>query len=91
MTDYAKDDLSDIQYNVTDASIKAKKRVLDDNYENLEDAATKEANINKEAIRIKTKAIRDGIVGSDTMYCKHCGEKIDSDSSFCKNCGKKLK
>ena len=23
-----------------------------------------------------------------TMYCKHCGEKIDADSKFCKACGK---
>ena len=47
-----------------------------------------EAEIEKEGIKIKAGAIKEGFTGGDTMYCKHCGTSIDSDSRFCKNCGK---
>ena len=26
-----------------------------------------------------------------TMYCRHCGKKIDADSGFCRYCGKRIK
>lgn len=89
MTDYSKKDFEDISYNMADAGIKAKTRVIDSNYDNLKETATKEANIKKDALTIKTKAIKDGIFGN-TVYCKHCGGLIDENSKFCKHCGKKL-
>ena len=51
--------------------------------------ASMNANINKDAIYIKSKAIKDGL-SSSKIYCKYCGNKIDSDSKYCNYCGKKL-
>lgn len=89
MTDYSKKDFEDINYNVADASMNANKRLMDDNYDDLEDMASMNANINKDAIYIKSKAIKDGLSPSK-IYCKYCGNKIDSDSKYCNYCGKKL-
>ena len=82
MTDYSKKDFEDINYNVADASMNANKRLMDDNYDDLEDMASMNANINKDAIYIKSKAIKDGL-SSFMIYCKYCGNKIDSDSKYC--------
>lgn len=89
MTDYSKKDFEDINYNVADASMNANKRLMEDNYDDLEDMASMNANINKDAIYIKSKAIKDGL-SSFMIYCKYCGNKIDSDSKYCNYCGKKL-
>lgn len=89
MTDYSKKDFEDINYNVADASMNANKRLMEDNYDDLEDMASMNANINKDAIYIKSKAIKDGL-SSSKIYCKYCGNKIDSDSKYCNYCGKKL-
>ena len=63
--------------------------VLDANEDVMRDMATREANINKEAVETTARAIRDGFVG-DSIYCKYCGSKIDEDSKFCKKCGKEM-
>ena len=89
MTDYSKKDFEDINYNVADVSMNANKRLMEDNYDDLEDMASMNANINKDAIYIKSKAIKDGL-SSFMIYCKYCGNKIDSDSKYCNYCGKKL-
>lgn len=89
MTDYSKKDFEDINYNVADTSMNANKRLMEDNYDDLEDMASMNANINKDAIYIKSKAIKDGL-SSFMIYCKYCGNKIDSDSKYCNYCGKKL-
>ena len=65
----------------------SKKDFEDINY-NVADASMN-ANINKDAIYIKSKAIKDGL-SSFMIYCKYCGNKIDSDSKYCNYCGKKL-
>ena len=89
MESYSKKDFEDINYNVADASMNANKRLMEDNYDDLEDMASMNANINKDAIYIKSKAIKDGL-SSSKIYCKYCGNKIDSDSKYCNYCGKKL-
>lgn len=40
------------------------------------------------AVKTTFTAIREGLQGDATMFCKHCGESIDADSKFCKKCGK---
>lgn len=88
MTDYAKKDIEDINTNVADAQVKSRKNVIDKNYDDLKDISSKSAEINKEAISMTTKAIKDGF-NEDKKYCKWCGSLIDRDSNFCKDCGKK--
>lgn len=58
--------------------------------EDLEDIADAAAYILADSIKIKAKAIKDGL-SDEKMYCKHCGNLIDSDSTFCKKCGKNNK
>ena len=67
--------------------VNIRKNILDENEDTLRDLTIREANIDKEGIKIKTRAIKDGL-SKDNMYCKHCGETIDEDSKFCKKCGK---
>lgn len=42
----------------------------------------------KESIETIARAVKKGIIEDESIYCKHCGNKIDKDSRFCKNCGK---
>lgn len=85
MMKYSKDSLSDLAGTALDI----KKNILDKNEDVLKEMYTKEAEIEKDGIRIKTSAFKEGLTGIKTKYCKHCGSLIDSDSTFCKSCGKK--
>lgn len=84
MMDASKDSLSSLAGTALDI----KKNILSENEDVLKDMYTKEANIEKEGIKIRTRAFKEGISGSETLYCKYCGTLIDSDSKFCKSCGK---
>lgn len=86
MTDYSKDDLESMMSNLGQVSVDTKKKILDNNEDNLKDIADRTANIHKDAIKTTVSAIKDGI--KDTKYCKYCGEIIDKDSKYCKECGK---
>lgn len=67
--------------------IKATKYMVDELKDDIRDINTDLADASKDAIRIKTGAVRDGFMGN-YIFCKHCGSSIDSDSKFCKSCGK---
>lgn len=89
MTDLSKDDIEKMMTNLSGATIKSSKAILEENEDDLKDIADANARINKDAIKETSKAIKDGFTSNDTKYCKYCGESIDSDSLYCKNCGKK--
>lgn len=89
MMDNSKEDLESIGTTAGNVSVNVRKNVLDANEDVMRDMATREANINKEAVETTARAIRDGFVG-DSIYCKYCGSKIDEDSKFCKKCGKEM-
>ena len=67
--------------------IKATKYMVDELKDDLRDINTDLADASRDAIRMRTSAVREGFTG-DYSYCKHCGSSIDSDSRFCKKCGK---
>ena len=81
----SKNSLSDLAGTAMDI----KKNILTENEDVLKEMYTKEAEIEKEGLKIKTSAIKEGLSGTKNVYCKHCGALIDSDSRFCKSCGKK--
>ena len=85
MMKYSKNSLSDLAGTALDI----KKNILAENEDVLKEMYAKEAEIEKDGIRIKTSAFKEGISGTKTAYCKHCGALIDSDSKFCKSCGKR--
>ena len=67
--------------------IKDMKDIISSNEDDLKEISTKSANISKDGIEIKARAIKDGLT-KEKKFCKYCGDSIDSDSKFCKNCGK---
>ena len=73
---------------ITKHSIKTTKYIQEENKEELKEMLLTTAEIHSEAVTTTAKAVKAGM--SDTMYCKHCGQKIDSNSKFCKYCGKEL-
>ena len=85
MIDYSKDDIEEL----ANQGINIKNEILNKNEDKLKEMSTKEANISKDNIKIKARAIKDGLT-KDEIYCKYCGNSIDEDSKFCKYCGKKL-
>ena len=66
--------------------LEAQKHIYDENEDLLKELNIKGANIQKDGITIKSRAVRDGFFGS-TSYCSSCGAQIDADSKFCKVCG----
>lgn len=89
MIDLSKDDITDITSTMGNISVASTKRIIDNNESDLRSISSKTANINKDAVEITTRAIKNGLTQEEKVYCKHCGERIDSDSTFCKKCGKK--
>lgn len=93
MYENAKDDLIDLQTTMSSINTEARQNILDENEDIMRSNARRMANIDKEAIKIRAKAMRDAFSGNanstNNIYCKHCGTSIDSDSSFCKVCGQK--
>ena len=67
--------------------INIKEDILKENEDALKDISRKEAEIDKEKIKIYASSIKEGL-SDNQIYCKHCGSLIDNDSKFCKQCGK---
>ena len=65
---------------------KSTKYIQQENKEDLTDIASTSADIASEAITKTVSAVKKGL--ATTMFCKHCGAKIDENSKFCKYCGK---
>lgn len=72
------------------AKFKAKsaRYIQEENKEDLTAIANNAAEIMSDAVSKTSGAITNGI--QKTMFCKHCGAKIDADSTFCSQCGKEL-
>lgn len=87
-TNMSQEDIENMLTNLSTASIKSKKRIMDENEDTLKDIKDAETRINKDAIKESAKAVKEGFVGD--MHCKHCGKLIDKDSKYCKYCGGEL-
>ncbi len=66
---------------------KSARYIQEETREDLTAMASTSAEIVEDAVTRTASAVREGLAG-DTVYCKHCGAKIDADSKFCKACGK---
>ena len=67
---------------------KAQNNVMKNNEDILRQNANITADINKDAIRTMSHAVKEGFTDNNTVYCKNCGQLIDENSWFCKFCGK---
>ena len=73
---------------IAKARAKTLRYIQEKNKEDLTAIATNSAEIMSDAVSKTANAIADG--AQKTMFCKHCGAKIDIDSTFCSRCGKEL-
>lgn len=67
--------------------IKAAKYMMDESKDDIRNISTNMADATKDGVEITTRAIKDGLIKDERVYCKHCGSLINKDSKFCKNCG----
>ena len=68
--------------------IKAQKYMMDESRDDLKSISDSVAYATKDGIKTAAGEIKEGFTQS-SMFCKHCGNKIDADSNFCKKCGRK--
>ena len=73
---------------IAKARTKIVRYIQEENKDDLSAIASNGAEIMSDAITMTASAISDGMKKS--MFCKHCGAKIDADSKFCSNCGGEL-
>ena len=73
---------------IAKARAKTIRHIQEENKEDLTAIATNSAEIMSDAVSKTSSAFIKGT--RKTMFCKHCGTKIDSDSTFCSFCGKEL-
>ena len=72
------------------AKLRAKtlRYIQEENKEDLTAIASNSVEIMSDAGSKTAGAIANGV--QKTMFCKHCGARIDADSTFCSCCGKEL-
>ena len=73
---------------IAKARAKTLRYIQEENKEDLTAIANNSAEIMSDAVSKTANAIANGV--QKTMFCKHCGARIDADSTFCSRCGKEL-
>lgn len=70
--------------------VKATRYMIDESKNDINSISTDLAEATSDGIEITTRAIKKGFTEDKSIFCKHCGTKIDKDSKFCNKCGKEL-
>ena len=73
---------------IAKARAKTLRYIQEENKDDLTAIAHNSAEIMSDAVSKTANAIANGV--QKTMFCKHCGARIDADSTFCSRCGKEL-
>ena len=73
---------------IAKARAKTLRYIQEENKDDLSAIANNSAEIMSDAVSKTANAIANGV--QKTMFCKHCGARIDADSTFCSQCGKEL-
>ena len=73
---------------IAKARAKTLRYIQEENKDDLTAIANNSAEIMSDAVSKTANAIANGV--QKTMFCKHCGARIDADSTFCSRCGKEL-
>ena len=71
---------------ISKATAKTARYIQQENKDDLSAIASTSAEIMSDALTKTASALSEG--ARKTMFCKHCGAKIDTDSRFCSVCGK---
>ena len=70
--------------------IKAAKYMVDESKDDINSISTDMAEATSNGVEITARAIKKGLTEDESIFCKHCGAKIDKDSKFCSKCGNEL-
>ena len=73
---------------IAKARAKTLRYIQEENKDDLTAIANNSAEIMSDAVSKTANAFANGV--QKTMFCKHCGARIDADSTFCSRCGKEL-
>ena len=73
---------------IAKARAKTLRYIQEENKDDLTAIANNSAEIMSDAVSKTANAVANGV--QKTMFCKHCGARIDADSTFCSRCGKEL-
>ena len=73
---------------IAKARAKTLRYIQEENKDDLTAIANNSAEIMSDAVSKTANAIANGV--QKTLFCKHCGARIDADSTFCSRCGKEL-
>ena len=73
---------------IAKARAKTLRYIQEENKDDQTAIANNSAEITSDAVSKTANAIANGV--QKTMFCKHCGARIDADSTFCSQCGKEL-
>ena len=73
---------------IAKARAKTLRYIQEESKDDLTAIANNSAEIMSDAVSKTANAIANGV--QKTMFCKHCGARIDADSTFCSRCGKEL-
>ena len=71
--------------------MKAVKYMMDENKELLKGIAEQRAEISRDSIEIRARAMKKGFSEqeeTEKIFCENCGKTIEKDSKFCNYCGK---
>ena len=71
---------------IAKARTRTARYIQEQNKADLTAIANNTAEIVSDAVATTAEAVRGDT--RKTMFCKHCGARIDSDSKFCSSCGK---
>lgn len=70
--------------------VKSTKYMVDESKDDIKSISTNIAEAQSEGTEITARAIKKGFAEEESIFCKHCGAKIDKDSKFCNKCGKEI-
>lgn len=70
--------------------VKATKYMMEESKNDIKSISSDIAEATSDGIETTTRAIKKGLTKDESIFCKHCGAKIDKDSKFCNKCGKEL-
>ena len=71
-------------------NIKATKYMIDESKDDIKSISSDMSEATSDGVETTVRAIKRGIEKEESIFCKHCGAKIDKNSKFCSKCGKEL-
>lgn len=79
-----------LQGKMLSRQVKSLKYMMDDSKDTLKNLTDDMADITKDSVEAKARAVKKGFTNEETITCPYCKEKVDKDSKYCKHCGNRI-